>query len=381
MARKNPLQTRMCDLFECEYPIMSAGMDIAGPELVAAVCNAGGFASLGTGRRSPDAFRQEIRKVKLLTDKPFAVQLMSPIKGPVTAIARQQALPEEHVLFMKGLQQEFNIPDPKNMPPDRRESPDPMQLMEVAWEEDIPFWVCFFGAAGESMVKEAHAHGMKVINSVGTTRHVERCLAMGVDAFIATGYEAGAHRGDIGSMALIPQVVDAADGKPVLAAGGIADGRGLVAALALGADGVACGTAFLLSPECGNFWDSQIALWDHESSQPMYVEALKKQLIEARETDTTSSFAISGGPQRMLINDFLMAWKRPDAPATLPMGQQPLLIRETLRGMYENQQVDLLPNAAGQIIGLIDHERHASQVIYEMMTEAVNVLERVSLPG
>lgn len=378
MGRQNPLHTRMCDVFECEYPIMSAGMDIAGPELVAAVSNAGGFGSLGTGRESPDALRREIRKVKMLTDKPFAVQLMSPGKARVNTIARQQALPEEHVLFIRELQEEFNIPDPTNLPP-RREPADPMELMEVAWEEDVPFWVCFFGSAGEAMVKEAHAHGMKVINSVGNTRHVERCLAMGVDAFIATGYEAGAHRGDIGTMALIPQVVDAADGTPVLAAGGIADGRGLVAALALGADGVTCGTAFLLSPECG-IWDTQIALWEHESNQPWYVEAFKKQLIEAKETDTNPSFAVSGGPLRTLNNDFTGAWKRPDAPETLPMGLQPRLIREALRGAFENQRVDLLPNAAGQIIGMIDHERHASQVIYEMMTEAVKVLEQFSLP-
>ena len=377
MAPKNPLHTQMCDFFDCEYPIMNAGMDVAGPELVAAVCNAGGFGSLGTGRGSPDLLRREIRRVKELTDKPFAVQLMSPSKGRVNAMAREQALPEEHVLFVKGLQEEFSIPEPTNMPP-RKEPVDPMELLEVAWEEDVPFWVCFFGSAGEEVVKEAHSHGVKVINSVGNTRHVEKCLPMGVDAFIATGYEGGAHRGDIGSMALIPQVVDAADGKPVMAAGGIADGRGLVAALALGAVGVTCGTAFLLSPECG-IWDTQIALWEHESNQPWYVDAFKKQLIEAKDHDTNPSHAVSGGPLRTLNNDFTGAWKRPDAPATLAMGQQPMLIRDSLRAAFENQRLDLLPNAAGQIIGLLDHERHASQVIYEMMTEAVQVLERVSL--
>ncbi|MDP6454068.1 MAG: nitronate monooxygenase [SAR202 cluster bacterium] len=379
MTSANPLHTRICDVFECEFPIMNAGMDVAGPELVAAVCNAGGFGSLGTGRESPEALRREIRKVKLLTDKPFAVQLMSPSKARVNSIAREQALPEEHVLFVKGLQQEFNIPEPKNMPP-RPEPADPMELMQVAWEEDVPFWVCFFGSAGEGMVKEAHAHGMTVINSVGNTRHVEKCLAMGVDAFIATGYEGGAHRGDIGTMALIPQVVDAADGKPVLAAGGIADGRGLVAALALGAEGVTCGTAFLLSPECG-IWDTQIALWEHESNQSWYVDAFKKQLIEAKDHDTNPSHAVSGGPLRTLNNEFTGAWKRPEAPETLPMGLQPQLIRDSLRGAFENQRIDLLPNAAGQIIGMIDHERHASQVIYDIMSEAVKVLERVSLPG
>lgn len=378
MADRNPLHTRICDLFECEFPIMNAGMDIAGPELVAAVCNAGGFGSLGTGRESPEALRREIRKVKMLTDKPFAVQLMSPSKRRATAIARQQALPEDHVLFMKGLQREFDIPNPKHMP-ELPEIADPMELMEVAWEEQVPFWVCFFGAAGEPMVKEAHAHGMKVINSVGNTRHVERCLATGVDVFVATGYEAGAHRGDIGTMALIPQVVDAAKGTPVLSAGGIADGRGLVAALALGADGVTCGTAFLLSPECG-IYDTQIPHEEHESNQPWFVEAIKRQLIEAKETDTNFSHAYSGGPLRTLNNDFIMAWKRTDAPDTLPMGQQPALVQETLRSAFENHMVDLLPNPAGQIIGLLDHERHAGQVIYEMMTEALDVLERVSLP-
>lgn len=378
MASRNPLHTTICDVFECEFPIMNAGMDIAGAELVAAVSHAGGFGSLGTGRESPDALRREIRKVKMLTDKPFAVQLMAPGKRRATAVAREQALSEDHVLFMKGLQEEFNIPDPKSMPP-RSEIADPMELMEVAWEEDVPFWVCFFGAAGEPMVKEAHAHGMKVINSVGNTQHVERCLAMGVDVFVATGYEAGAHRGDIGTMALIPQVVDAADGRPVLAAGGIADGRGLVAALALGADGVTCGTAFLLSPECG-IYDTLIPLWEHESNQPWFVNAFKKQLIEAKETDTNFSLAYSGGPLRTLNNDLIMAWKRPDAPHTLPMGLQPILIQEALRGAFEDHRVDLLPNAAGQIIGMVDHERPAGQVIYEMMAEAVRVLERVSLP-
>lgn len=370
------LNTALCKLLGIRYPIMSAGMnDCAGPELVAAVSNAGGLGSLGTGRADADYMRREIRKVKALTDKPFAVQFPAkPLVHPHAA-----DLPREHVQFVESLRSEFDVPRPAGLPAPEDEwwgapsTPESHQeVLQVILEERVPVLVTFYGNPGD-ITQQAHEHGTKVMALVGTTRHARRCIEAGADVLIATGYDAGGHEGDVGTMALVPQVVDVARemgrGTLVMAAGGIMDGRGLVAALALGASGVSCGTAFLASPECRPFLGF-IPFAKDEEPEPWYRDFIRGQLLAASEEGTSQQPVYSGGPMRALDNAYKQAWSRPGAPKSLPPGMQPILVRELLRGAYEARRTELLANAAGQGVGMLRRERPAAAVVEQMMDEA-----------
>src|SRR5213594_2825977 len=200
------LRTPLCDLFGIEYPIILAGMGgVSMAPLVAAVSNAGGLGVIGAATLSPDDLRQEIRKTRALTTRPFAVDLLAP-------------LPQMIVPYLP-----------------------------VLYEEGVTIFVAGL-AVPEKHVSEMHAHGMKIMVMTGKVKHAVRAEQAGADVVAAQGTEAGGHTGEIGALALVPQVVDAVT-IPVLAAGGIVDGRGVIAALALGAQGVVIGTRFIASAE------------------------------------------------------------------------------------------------------------------------------------
>lgn len=379
--RKNVLHTKMCDMLGIEFPIMCPGMGgVSGPELVAAVSNAGGIGSLGTGREDPDEMSKEIRKVKALTSKPFAVHLpvRAPSLQPGAETRCQVELPAEHVAFVNKLKEEFGIPDPKNMP---EQDVATMQMamnrkvFEVILEEGVPILATWYGNPAP-VIPEAHAHGVKVLALVGSTKHARRCVQAEADILIATGYDAGGHESAIGTMALVPQVVDAAYPTPVIAAGGIMDGRGLAAALALGAIGVVCGTAFLLCHEAG-FYPAPIPLAPGESLEDWRYNDIRKQLIEANEEDTEQSRSYTGGPARVLKNAWTDAWKRPGAPQPLPISLQFLLIAELMRGAYEAHRSDLLANPAGQGVGMLKEVKTAREVVFEIVEGARQVLSEI----
>jgi enoyl-[acyl-carrier protein] reductase II len=200
------LKTPICDLFGIEHPILLAGMGgVSMAPLVAAVSNAGGLGVMGAAALSPDDLRTEIRKTRQLTKKPFAVDLLAP-------------LPEMIVPYLP-----------------------------VLFEEEVKIFVAGL-AVPEKYVADMKAHGMKIVVMTGKVKHAIRAEQAGADVVAAQGTEAGGHTGEIGTMALVPQVVDAVK-IPVVAAGGIVDGRGVVAALALGAQGAVVGTRFIATPE------------------------------------------------------------------------------------------------------------------------------------
>ena len=208
MSTKGPsrLRTAICELFGTEYPIWLAGMGgVSMAPLVAAVSNAGGLGVIGAATLGVEGLRREIRKTRELTDKPFAVDLLAPV--------------------------------PEMIRPH----------MKVVFEEEVKIFVAGLGVPREFIV-EMHERGMKVVVMIGKVGHAVRAEEAGADAVVAQGTEAGGHTGEIGALALVPQVVDAVR-IPVLAAGGIVDGRGMVAALALGAQGVVIGTRFIASQE------------------------------------------------------------------------------------------------------------------------------------
>jgi enoyl-[acyl-carrier protein] reductase II len=202
----NPLHTPICDRLGIEYPVFLAGMGgVSLSRLVAAVSNAGGLGIMGAATLGPEQLREEIEKTRDLTDKPFAVDLLAPL-------------------------------------PDRIRP-----QMEVLFEEDVRIFVAGLAVPAE-FIAEMHERDMTVMVMCGRVRHAQKSEEAGADIVAAQGTEAGGHTGEVGGMALIPQTVDAVS-IPVIAAGGLADGRGLVAALALGAQGAIFGTRFIASPE------------------------------------------------------------------------------------------------------------------------------------
>ncbi len=199
------MKTRITELFGIEHPLILPGMTyISVPELVAAVCNAGGLGIMASGGMSAEQCRAGIRRIRELTNKPFGVGVS---------------------LIM----------------------PSASDCAEVALEEQVPV-INFSLGKGDWIVKRAHAYGGKVIATVVTEKHARSAVKMGVDALLVTGHEAAAHGGEVTTLVLVPAIRDAVD-VPIIAAGGFADGRGLMAALSLGADAIALGTRLAASRE------------------------------------------------------------------------------------------------------------------------------------
>lgn len=199
------MNTRITELFGIQYPILLPGMSwISKPELVAAVCNAGGLGILATGPLTPDDTRESIRKIRELTDKPFGIGC---------------------TLMMPGAKENA----------------------EVALEEQVPV-INFSLGKGDWLAKRCHEYGGKVIATVTTVKHAQSAESIGADALLVTGHEAAAHGGEVTSLVLVPTIADAVN-IPVIATGGFGDGRGLLAALSLGADGIAMGSRFATSKD------------------------------------------------------------------------------------------------------------------------------------
>jgi len=311
-------RTALTEMLGIQYPIVQAGMGgVATAELTAAVSNAGGLGTLGAALFSPDQLRHQIRKVKDSTDKPFAVDL----------------------LLAEGM-------------------PGVPQMMEIIFEEGVPVFASGLGNPKE-WVPEMHRRGMKVIAVVGNVKNARRVAEGGADVVIAQGHEGGGHTGRIGSLALIPQVVDAVKPKPVLAAGGIADGRGLVAALALGACGIWVGTRFVATHEA----------FGHLN--------YKNRIVDIGEEDTVVSRAFTGKPCRVVRNKYADDWVGRDAELK-PFPVQMMVDGHKLAaGLVQGDtEIGFMP--AGQVSGLIHSLASAGDVVRAFIEEAEEVLAQLA---
>ncbi len=322
------LRTRACELLGIEYPILQAGMGlIARAPLAAAVSAAGGLGVIGAAHLGAGELRGEIRAVRARTDRPFGVD----------------------ILFAQ-------VPDRAD-PTVARYNDEIRAQVEVVLDERVPVLVAGLGNP-LGVVREAHARGMKVLAVVGNVKHARRLAAEGVDALVAQGHEAGGHTGRVGSAVLLPAVVDAVD-LPVIAAGGFADGRGLVAALALGAAGVWMGTRFVASAEA--------------TAHDRY----KQKIAAIDEEGTVVSRAHSGKPCRLLRNEFTAYWEehaaeiRPYPTQFLEVGR-PASVRARLEGDVEHGS-----GPAGQVSGLIRAVTPAAEIVRDVMAEARAVLQRL----
>jgi NAD(P)H-dependent flavin oxidoreductase YrpB (nitropropane dioxygenase family) len=359
MAKKI-LRTRLCDMLGIEYPILSAGM---GPtligettgapvELVVAVSEAGGLGVLGGSGFTVEELREAIREIKAQTDKPYGVDLLLPrrlaTRGmdfggldelPLSRVL--ETLPKAHLAWFKKVKEEMGLPDTDVMLKLNTTTMRPKESIENPG----------------FMVEEAHAVGMKVLGITGNTKNARRIAESGVDLLVAQGHEGGGHTGRIGTMALLPQAIDAAAPVPVLAAGGIGDGRGVAAALAMGCVGVWVGTRFLATKEGGA------------------LEVNKERILQSTDEDTRVSKAYTGKTLRASLNKFHRLWDASELDP-LPFPTQVLISSALLWGFLEANKTDYVGGLAGQVSGLIQDIKPARQVLEEMVEETVDILTK-----
>ena len=328
------LRTRLCDLLGIEIPIICApmGPSITSPELAAAVSNAGGLGIISFGANPPDLLREQVRRLRDLTDRPFGVNFIL-------------HFPEE-------------------------------DAVAVCLEERVPVFSFFWGDPSP-YVERAHAAGCKVLDQVGSVQAAQRSAQAGVDAIIAQGFEAGGHvAGKVTTMTLVPRVVDEVAPTPVIAAGGIADARGLVAALALGAEGVVLGTRFLATPEA--------------HAHPDY----KQKVLESSEEETVHTTLFGGfwpnAPHRALRTPFVEEWlpqeprgseQRPDEPVIGEMtfaGQRMPVPRFFAAPPTADTAGDIASMAmlAGQSVGLVREIAPAAEIVRELVEGASRIIEQ-----
>ena len=312
----NPLHTPICDLFGIKYPIVLAGMGgVSTAPLVAAVSNAGGLGVIGAATMDAERLRDQIHKTRDLTDKPFAVDLLAPI-------------------------------------PDRIRP-----QIEVIFEEGVRIFVAGLAVPGD-FIDEMHKRGMIVAVMCGRVRHAQKSEQAGADVVAAQGTEAGGHTGEIGTMALVPQVVEAVH-IPVLAAGGIVDGRGVVASLALGAQGAVIGTRFVASEE------SQAA------------QGYRQAIVDAHDDSTMRTRAYTGKPARTIKTDYAEEWeKKADEIQAFPM-QAGISVQQGVMDYMGHTPIfdahrTFLP--AGQGSGLIHDIKPAAEIFADIVREAEGVI-------
>ncbi|MEN3307984.1 MAG: hypothetical protein V7603_4186 [Micromonosporaceae bacterium] len=347
-----PLRTPICDLFGVRYPIVQTGMGfVAGPRLVAATANAGALGILAGATMSHPELAAAIRDTRERTDAPFGVNL-------------------------------------------RADAPDAGRLVDLLIREKVRV-ASFALAPGRELVARLKGAGVAVVPSIGARRHAEKVAAWGVDAVVVQGAEGGGHTGPVPTTLLLPQVVDAVD-IPVIAAGGFFDGRGLVAALAYGAAGIAMGTRFLLTS------DSPVG------------EEVKRRYLAATVTDTVVTDALDGLPQRLLRSPFVdaivrsgrtgrllrsvrsaAAFRRLSGTGWRELAREGLAMRRTrelawsqvllaantpvlLKAAMVDGRPDLGVLATGQVAGLIEDLPTCAELVARIMDGAAAVLDRLA---
>ena len=364
------LHTSLCNLLDIEYPVMLAGMssgwaapdqDPTPPPLVAAVSNAGGLGVMGASGFIPDMLRDRIHQVRSLTTKPFGVDLLLPASlaevGETRSAVRRQLHQDHprHVEFVSDLVRQFGLPE-VSIETEAMLSPSHIRnQVEVLLEEEVPVFAAGLGDPAW-VVPQAREQGMKVIGLVGSVRNALRHVKAGVDVIVAQGYEAGGHTGRIANFPLIPQVVDAVKPIPVVAAGGIADGRGVGAALALGAVGVWVGTAFLRA---------------EESAIP---REHTDQILAGTSSDFVVTRSYTGKTARDYHNEVIDAWDR-SGLEPLPMPLQRVLMEDFVVAAVQAGRYELINNPAGQIGGMLKERKSAAAIMEDLVQGAVDVLQ------
>ncbi|HZA12337.1 nitronate monooxygenase family protein [Mycobacterium sp.] len=358
------MRTELCDRFGIDHPIF---VFTPSEKVAAAVSKAGAFGVLGCVRfNTPDELETVLGWMDENTDgKPYGVDVVMPATVPTEGAAADldKLIPQAHRDFVAKTLADLGVPP---LPEEGKRNEGVLGWLhsvarshvEVALKHPIKLIANALGSPPKDVIDQAHRAGVPVAALAGTAQHAVRHVDNAVDIVVAQGNEAGGHTGEIASMVLVPEVVDALGGRaPVLAAGGIGTGRQVAAALALGASGVWMGSAFLTSAE-----------YDLGARRATGTSVIQEALLRATSSDTVRRRIYTGKPARLLRSRWTEAWDAPDAPDPLPMPLQNILVSEAHQRMNESDNPDAVAMPVGQIVGRMNEIRPVADIIAELVT-------------
>jgi NAD(P)H-dependent flavin oxidoreductase YrpB (nitropropane dioxygenase family) len=367
------MRTPICDQLGIEFPIFAFSHC---RDVVAAVSRAGGFGVLGAVGFQPGQLEVECKWIdEHGGDKPYGVDIVIPGKyegmGEIDPVKLEQqllaAIPPQHRAFADRILEEHGVP---RLPEGESRGSSLLgwtaataaPQVEVALKHDkVRLIANALGTPPPDVVEEIHRSGRLVAALCGSAKHALSHKAAGIDIIIAQGYEGGGHTGEIGSVVLWPEVIDAVAPTPVLAAGGIGTGRQIAAALAMGAQGV---------------WTGSLWLTVQEADAP---PAQMDSYLKASSRDTVRSRSFTGKPCRMLRNAWTEAWDGPDSPGPLGMPLQFMVTGDAVaRGhRYADKAKDVMFNPVGQIVGQLNSVRSVKDVVYGLVQEYLEAVDRL----
>jgi NAD(P)H-dependent flavin oxidoreductase YrpB (nitropropane dioxygenase family) len=357
------MRTKICEMFGVELPVFGFSHC---RDVVVEVTKAGGIGVLGITAFTPDQLEMELKWIDdHVGGRPYGVDMLLPAKSEKIqnrgdVIDLEAIIPREHREFAESILSKYNLrPLPaRAMIRGRSGEEVAEELLEVSFKHPVALMASALGVAPGHIIEKAHRKGIKVAGLVGKVEHAYRHRDAGADFLIAQGTEAGGHTGDISTLVLTPQVVDAVAPLPVVAAGGVSGGRQLAAALMLGAEGVWCGSVWLTTIQSDT------------------APEIKKKLLAAKSQDAVRGRYISGKQQRHLRTPWSDAWESREAPAPLPYPLQQILTFDAQARAIRDKVAELMYTPVGQVVGVMERELSVRQVIQDMLTEMAAATER-----
>lgn len=354
----SPLKTPIAERLGIDYPIFAFAHH---EDVIVEVCKAGGIGIYGGTRKTPNEIRQILKNIReRVGDRPFGIDLVIP-RGMPENNNREEIeaeLPTEHRAFVDHIATKYGV-KPGSGPGMRsrfvRSEEMARQQVAAVLESDVNVLGLGIGTPPD-VVQEAQGRGMLVGSLVGSPRNARYAFDAGVDFLVAQGYDAGGHTGQIGTFTLVPQIVKLAGDIPVLAAGGVSTGAHLAASLALGAQGVWVGSAWLVTKE--------------NHTDPIIL----KKLLSAGSEDTVISRADSGKTLRQIRTAWSEEWSQEDSPRPLRMPYQDILVGDLLGAIEEHKVETLMHTPVGQGIAYFDRETTTADVMRDFVTEAEQIL-------
>ncbi|MQY37545.1 putative monooxygenase [Streptomyces sp. RB17] len=340
------------------------------PAVAAAISRAGGFGVLGAVRyTAPDDLKRDLDWLDAHAGgRPYGLDVVMPAKKVegVTEADVEAMIPEGHRQFVRDTLARYGVPGLAEGEASGWRITGWMEQvartqLDVAFDHPIKLLANALGSPPADVVARAHDRGVQVAALAGSARHARKHQEAGIDIVVAQGYEAGGHTGEIATMVLTPEVVEAVDPLPVLAAGGIGSGQQVAAALTLGAQGVWLGSIWLTTTEAD-----------------LHSPALTRKLLAAGSGDTVRSRALTGKPARQLRTEWTDAWDDPAGPGTLPMPLQGLLVAEAVSRIQKYEVEPLLGTPVGQIVGRMSSERSVQAVLDDLTRGFEKAVDRIN---
>ncbi|RCW44540.1 NAD(P)H-dependent flavin oxidoreductase YrpB (nitropropane dioxygenase family) [Halopolyspora algeriensis] len=363
------MRTSLCDTLGVEHPIVGF---TPSEHVAAAISRAGGFGVLGCVRfNDADELDRVLDWMDRNTDgRPYGVDIVMPSKVPTegTDVDLAEMIPAEHREFVDRTLERLGVPD---LPEEDEQSDSVLGWLhsvarshvDVALQHPVKLIANALGSPPRDVIERAHDHDILVAALAGKGEHAQRQVDDGVDLVVAQGHEAGGHTGEIATMVLVPEIVDAVgDRVPVLAAGGIGSGRQVAAALALGASGAWMGSYWLSTAE--------YALTAGDT-------AMQQALLKAGSGDTVRSRIYTGKPARLLKTRWTEAWSEPGAPEPLPMPLQNVLVSQAHRRIMRSDDPEVVSMPVGQIVGRMNEIRRVDDVMAGLLREVDETFARL----